>query len=430
MGRARAEHIVVIGAGAAGLMAARELGRAGKRVTVLEARGRCGGRIHPLPVAEFGYPAEGGAEFVHGEAPVTRGLLREARLSLLPIQGARLYMDQGAFAQDEPPDLHTDRFHQTLAGLKADVTVAEFLKRHFAGPQYSRLRHSIVRMVEGYDAADPHRASVLALRDEWTNSGRRKQARIVGGYGALIDFLVAECRQHANIHLNAAVSAIETIEGGVLARCANGDNHSGDAAILSVPLPLLQETMLPAALRQKAATAAGIGFGNVIKILLRFETRWWTGIKGQDLSDLLFLLSNETVPVWWTQRPTEHPVLTGWLAGPRTQGLAHLDEGELIETGLASLAEIFGLSPKRLKHDVVAARAINWATDPFARGAYSYATLETRAAQSALASAAGGAVFFSGEALYRGPDMGTVEAALASGLQTARIILIPGFANQ
>ena len=430
MGRPLTEHIVVIGAGAAGLMAARELGRAGKRVTILEARGRCGGRVHPLPAAEFGYPAEGGAEFVHGEAPVTRGLLREARLSLQPIQGARLNVVQGAFARDEPPDPRTDHLHQVLAELKADVTVADFLKRHFSGPEYSRLRHSIVRMVEGYDAADPHRASVLALRDEWMNSGRRTQARIVGGYGALIDFLTAECRKHTSIHLDAAVSAIQTIDGRVLAHCANGANHTGDAAILSVPLPHLQEITLPAALREKAAAAASIGFGNVIKVLLRFETHWWTDIKGKDLSELLFLLSDERVPVWWTQHPTEHPVLTGWLAGPRTQGLAHLDEGELIETGLASLAEIFGLPPKQLKQGVVAARAINWATDPFARGAYSYATLETRAAQSALASADGGAVLFAGEALYRGPDMGTVEAALTNGLETARNILFPGFAKQ
>jgi monoamine oxidase len=246
----------------------------------------------------------------------------------------------------------------------------------------------------------------------------------------LIDFLTAECRKHTSIHLDAAVSAIQTIDGRVLAHCANGANHTGDAAILSVPLPHLQEITLPAALREKAAAAASIGFGNVIKVLLRFETHWWTDIKGKDLSELLFLLSDERVPVWWTQHPTEHPVLTGWLAGPRTQGLAHLDEGELIETGLASLAEIFGLPPKQLKQGVVAARAINWATDPFARGAYSYATLETRAAQSALASADGGAVLFAGEALYRGPDMGTVEAALTNGLETARNILFPGFAKQ
>ena len=72
-------HFVVVGAGAAGLMAARELVRAGKRVTILEARDRCGGRIYPLPAEEFGYPAEGGPEFVHGAAPVTRALMREAQ---------------------------------------------------------------------------------------------------------------------------------------------------------------------------------------------------------------------------------------------------------------------------------------------------------------------------------------------------------------
>jgi len=189
MARPHAEHIVVIGAGATGLMAACELGRAGKRVTILEARDRCGGRIHPLPAAEFGYPAEGGAEFVHGEAPVTHGLLREARLSLLTIEGAQWTVEDGWLSREEPQDPREAQLHKALQELKDDLTVAEFLRRHFAGPEYDRLRHSIERMVEGYDAADPERASILALRDEWMDGGRSTQARIIGGYGALVDFL-------------------------------------------------------------------------------------------------------------------------------------------------------------------------------------------------------------------------------------------------
>jgi monoamine oxidase len=417
-------HVIVIGAGAAGLMAARELGRAGKRVTILEARNRCGGRIHPLPAADFGYPAEGGAEFVHGEAPVTRDLLREAGLSLLPVQGSRWSADRGAFSLNEGPDPHADRLHRVLTELKADLTVADFLKRHFADPEYGRLRHFIVRMVEGYDAADPARASTLALREEWMNREAGTQTRIVGGYGALIDFLAAECRKQGTvIHLDAPVSAIETRKGGVLVLCACGAKHPGDAAILTVPLPLLEEISLPPAVREKAAAAAGIGFGNVIKLLLRFKSHWWTSGQGKDLSNLSFLLSDERIPVWWTQHPTGHPVLTGWVAGPKTKGMDKLGEDELIEMGLTSLAHMFGFSPKQQSRDIVAARAINWANDPFARGAYSYATLDTRAAQSMLESADGGAIHFSGEALYRGPDLGTVEAALASGLETAKAIL-------
>jgi monoamine oxidase len=94
--------------------------------------------------------------------------------------------------------------------------------------------------------------------------------------------------------------------------------------------------------------------------------------------------------------------------------------------GLASLAQIFDLSLGRITRDLVTSQAINWGNDPFARGAYSYATPKTREAQSALRKLDGGAVFFSGEALYAGRDMGTVEAALASGLETAQTILAAG----
>ena len=198
-------------------------------------------------------------------------------------------------------------------------------------------------MVEGYDAADPERATTLALRDEWMDEGRSTQNRIAGGYGALIDFLLADAAAHgAAIHLGAVVTAIDDAGVGATVRCANGDAHACDGVVLTVPLPLLKDIALPPTERERAAAAADIGFGNVIKILLRFETRWWLDER-RDLADLTFLLSDARIPVWWTQYPAELPVLTGWFGGPKTAAMADSGEQELIEAGLASLADIFGL---------------------------------------------------------------------------------------
>src|SRR5277367_3107701 len=104
-------HFLVIGAGAAGLMLARELASAGKKVTVLEARDRCGGRIYKLPEEEFGYAAEGGAEFVHGAARVTRAVMREAGLSLSPRGGTRWSTRSGALLPDDSLIPDADRFY-------------------------------------------------------------------------------------------------------------------------------------------------------------------------------------------------------------------------------------------------------------------------------------------------------------------------------
>lgn len=357
---------------------------------------------------------------------MTRALLREARLPLLPVQGSPWRARNGVLTQSDAPTPHADRFYRALAQVTTDLPIAEFLQKQFGGKQYEELRRAITRMVEGYDAADPARASTLALREEWMGRGLGTQGRVAGGYGALIEFLVTESRQlGAAIHLGAAVKAIETRGGLVVVRSADGSIHEGDAAIPTVPLPLLSEIELPHSAREKAALGVQIGYGNVVKILLRFATKWWADAQGEHLADLSFLFSDAIVPTWWTQHPAGYPVLTGWFAGPKTETVAQYGEDGLVDLGLRSLALSFGQTLDQLRRELVAARAINWANDPFARGAYSYATPETREAQSLLGKSDGG-VFFSGEALYGGSDMGTVEAALASGLETAQAVLAGG----
>lgn len=429
MVRQQAKQVIIVGAGAAGLMAARELGRGGHKVTILEAQPRCGGRIHPLPSADFGYAAEGGAEFIHGEAPVTRALMREAGLSLAPADGTQWTLRAGKLSNRARDTFDAPGLHQALHDLKDDLPLAEFLRQHFAGPEHARLRYAIERMVEGYDAADPERISTFAIRDEWIDGRHSTGGRVKGGYGRLIDFLVARSRDYgADIRLGAVVTAIEAtdggVQGGVQVRCSNGETFAGDAAILTVPIPLLPTIAVPASIQPAITEAAGRGFGNVIKLLLRFEQPWWAD--NPQFRDLTFLISEDrshTFPVWWTQFPDEHAVLTGWLGGPKTAALAHLDDDQIIAAGLASLADIFELPVGKLKEQLVSAQVMDWSRHPFARGAYSYAVPEAHDNDGARANEDADPVYLAGEALYRGKDMGTVEAALASGLQAARRIL-------
>src|SRR5207249_4403764 len=135
---------------------------------------------------------------------------------------------------------HMGRFYQALSEVKADLPIAEFLETHFADRRYDELRRSITRTVEGYDAADPSRASTLALRNEWMARDEGRHGRIAKGYGELIDYLLSQCRRHgAALHFGAAVTAIDETRGRIAVRCDGCATIEADAAILTLPPPLL-----------------------------------------------------------------------------------------------------------------------------------------------------------------------------------------------
>jgi monoamine oxidase len=402
-------------------MVGRELTSAGHRVTILEARDRIGGRIWELPADQFGYRAEGGAEFIHGEAPITKALVAEAGLTLVRGRrdGQRWDKRSGKLSNREDDVTGFELVPGKLAALKRDLPIAEFLHENFAGEKFAAMRRSIIRMTEGYDAADPLRASTFALRDEWLGGGMRQSHRLEEGYGALMDYLAAEIRKGGGtIHLRAEVRVVD----GTNVRCADGAHFIGDRIVVTVPLPVLHDIQFDPATKVKWKAADAIGYGDVIKLLFRFKHAWWSQALGRDLSQLSFMISDEFVPTWWTQYPRPHPVLTGWFAGPRA-AQSRLSEAMLIERGLESLAQIFEREVDTLRALLTAARALHWGQDKFARGAYSYATPESQAAQDELSKpAAEGILYYSGEALYRGRDMGTVEAALANGRDVAQTI--------
>ena len=125
-------NVIIIGAGASGLMAANILAKKGVQVTLLEASDRIGGRIHTLVPKGFTNHVEAGAEFIHGNLPLTLSLMKKAKLSYAPAGGEMYRFENGRISSGFGETKGWDKFYEALANLKTDGTLAQFLDTHFS----------------------------------------------------------------------------------------------------------------------------------------------------------------------------------------------------------------------------------------------------------------------------------------------------------
>jgi monoamine oxidase len=421
-----ATSILIIGAGAAGLMAAHELSGAGLPVTIVEAAGRPGGRILTLQDKGFSAPVEAGAEFVHGSLPLTLELLKQAGISYRPVKGKMTRVRKGEWIRQDLFSGDWEQLMQQMGQLQKDMPIEAFLDTYFAGERYALLRSSVRGFAEGYDLVDLRRASTLALYREWQEEGEQ-EFRVDGGYSRLIHYLEGQCRARGcTIHYSSPVQEIRWQKDRAALHCATGDVFTGSKLICTASLGILQLAPgLPDALQFTPDISAcrqaalEMGYGSVIKVLMEFSSSFWEK-KEQGVG---FILSDEAVPTWWIQFPGQSHLLTAWVTATAMRNFQALDEEGRLAACLQSLANIFQVDLAFLKQQLVTYSIHDWMKAPFIRGGYSYETVGSETARARLHQPLEDTLFFAGEALYEGTALATVEAALNSGKTVADKII-------
>ena len=418
------ENIIIVGGGVAGLITARELLKQGYSVTILEASDRLGGRIHTAYNSSFDRPVEKGAEFIHGNPPLTVQLLKEAGIEYMTVRGTMTGMTNGEWKTQDDFTPGWEELMKQMNELREDLTMDEFLEKNFSDRKYEELRRSVIRFAQGFDLADTSKASVLSLREEWMGE-EGEQFRVPGGFDQLINYLEKQCKESGClIHTSTVVTKIQWQKNDVTIITSDEKTYNSNKIIVTVSLGVLQAEpeviFFQPGIDEYFEAAKKIGFGSVVKVLLQFKETFWEEKK----KNIGFLFINEVIPTWWTQLPSSYPLLTGWAGGPQAWQLENKDDNAILEIALQSLSSVFKKPINELKELLTASAVANWINDPYSKGGYSYCTTESAKALKIFDTPIQDTIFFAGEAFYDGPSPGTVEAALVSAKNVVEKITI------
>lgn len=419
------EKILVIGAGIAGLAAARELAAHGFLVTVIEARDRIGGRIwtdrsHDTPVDLGAASIE-----IQRRNPLT-SLARRWKVAVAPLDyesvtlcdadGCRWERREAVKVSDALEDLIDPARRQAKAQHQRR-SVGELLRRRgWAADLHSRLGRAqrwAVAVETCEYGGEMDRLSLADFDDDF--EAPWDDLLVVGGFDRLIERLAADL----DVRLGCEVARIEHD------RAVRIDTNQGmleaSRAIVTLPLGVLKSGNVafePALPSTKVAAIERLDMGLLNKVVLRYGERFWP-------ADTDFLGFASRVPGQFPQfvnlaAITGAPILVAAVAGEYARALEPLTDQQIVARAQYVLRTMF---PGTIVPEPLACQVTRWASDPHSRGSYSFVPVRGSLSDyDELARPVDDRLYFAGEATNR-EFPSTAHGAYLSGVREARRII-------
>lgn len=375
--------VVVVGAGAAGIAAARELRALGKRALVLEARNRVGGRLHTD--RSLGYPWDAGALYIHwsDSNPWTKLAAELGFKTVDPSSlwgGSRFFDFSGSERRRGGGFWRMHDFFDLSRGPVPDVSLME----RVGGPDgdLAESAMSLARMSLG---DEPERISALDYARLWAGD----DMMVLEGYGT-----VAEAAARGlDIRLGTPVFSIDWSGAGVRVETAAGV-VGARAAIVTIPVGVLKAGRVRFTPQLPARTREGIdglGMGALSKIALRFNGERFGLPAGMDMWERLGPRRSFNFECFTQERE----LVIAFFGGDHAREVISLGEDGAVRLALEEFSRLVGANAKK---DFVAGRLAGWASDPWSLGAYSHALPGRANARALLAEPVGDRIWFAGEA--------------------------------
>ncbi len=380
-------HVIVAGAGLAGLAAARDLEAGGANVTVVEARDRVGGRVHTIRTGfALRQHAEGGADLIEGEQRPVRDLaasvgLKPARILRRAFgyygpdrRGRRRIHDGPAAFTEAKRHLAREVDDYCQAGERWDSAVGRWLVGQSVHDWLARVGGDPrlaagLRGLRNFFLADPEDLSLIALIELFASGdtpGRSALFRIPGGNDRLPRAIADRLR--GDVRLDTRVRRVRQDGTGVRVAVDNGgtrDELRGDYCVVALPATLVRDVeFVPALPEPQARAFAMLKYGAATRVLLQFATPFWR----RPNRSRAFGTDLEIGALWEaTEGQKGRAAILSLLAGGRASGEIR---GVIAAEGLQGVVDRLRWlgTPSRL----LASDVISWEDDPWSRGGYAY----------------------------------------------------------